>query len=202
MSEPDGQAAQWLPAARAGSAEAVGQALEACRGYLLMIAQGALDPALQAKGGASDLVQNTLLDALRDFGHFEGNTEAELLHWLRRLLLNNATDFARHYRGTGKRQLGREQSLEPGDSSAERGGGLAADDTSPSGQALARERFEAVHKVLHRLPDDYRQVIVLRYQEERSFEEIGQQLNLTANAARKLLLRAVEKVRQELDESS
>jgi RNA polymerase sigma-70 factor (ECF subfamily) len=50
-------AAQWLPAARAGSREALGEVLEACRGYLLLLAQEELDPALQAKGGASDLVQ-------------------------------------------------------------------------------------------------------------------------------------------------
>jgi hypothetical protein len=42
-------AAQWLLAARAGSRDALGEALEACRGYLLLPAQEELDPALQAK---------------------------------------------------------------------------------------------------------------------------------------------------------
>jgi RNA polymerase sigma-70 factor (ECF subfamily) len=202
MGELRAEAEQWLSAARAGSPEALGQALEACRGYLLTVAQRELDPALQAKGGASDLVQNTLVDALRDFSHFQGDTEAELLYWLRRLLINNLTDFSRQYKETDKRNLEREISLDADSSTAKRGGGLAADDTSPSGQALAHEQAEAIQKILHRLPDDYQKVITLRYQEERSFEEIGQLLNLTPNAARKLLLRAVEKVRHELDESS
>jgi RNA polymerase sigma-70 factor, ECF subfamily len=189
VTEPARQAAQWLPAARAGSPEALGQALEACRGYLLRIAQHELGPDLQAKGGASDLVQETVLDAVRDFAHFQGKTEAELLQWLRRLLLNNLADFTRQYRDTAKRQIGQEVRLDGGDSSAERGDGLAAAWPSPSGDAMAHEQAEAIRRAVERLPDDYRQVIVLRYQDERSFEEIGELPGLTANAARKLLLR-------------
>ena len=199
MTEPDGRAAQWLPAARAGSPEALGQALEACRDYLLRIAQRELGPDLQAKGGASDLVQETVLDAVRDFAHFQGKTEAELLQWLRRLLRNNLADFTRQYRDTAKRQIGQEVRLEGGDSSAERGGGLAAAWPSPSGEAMANEQAEAIRRAVERLPDDYRRVLVLRYQDERSFDEIGDLLGLTANAARKLLLRAVERVQRDLE---
>ena len=199
MTEPDGRAAQWLPAARAGSPEALGQALEACRDYLLRIAQRELGPDLQAKGGASDLVQVTVLDAIRDFAHFHGNTDTELLQWLRRLLRNNLADFTRQYRDTAKRQIGQEVRLEGGDSSAERGGGLAAAWPSPSGEAMANEQAEAIRRAVERLPDDYRRVLVLRYQDERSFDEIGDLLGLTANAARKLLLRAVERVQRDLE---
>ena len=199
MAEPAKDAAHWLPAARAGSPEALGQALEACRDYLLRIAEGELGSDLQAKGGASDLVQGTMLDAIRGFAHFQGNTQAELLQWLRRLLLNNLADFTRQYRDTAKRQIGQEVRLEGDDSSAERGGGLAAAWLSPSGEAMAHEQAEAIRHAVERLPDDYRRVLVLRYQEERSFEEIGDLLGLTANAARKLLLRAVERVQRELE---
>jgi RNA polymerase sigma-70 factor, ECF subfamily len=199
VAEPAKEAAQWLPAARAGSQEALGRALEACRGYLLLVAQGELGPQLQAKGGASDLVQETLLDAVHDFGRFQGHTEAELLQWLRRLLLNNLADFTRQYRETEKRQVEREVRLGAGDSSADPAGGLAAALPSPSGEAMAHEQAEAVRRAVERLPDDYRRVIVLRYEEGRSFDEIGRLLGLTANAARKLLLRAVERVQRELE---
>jgi RNA polymerase sigma-70 factor (ECF subfamily) len=199
MADLPDQTGQWLTAARAGSQEALGQALEACRGYLLLIAQRELGRELQAKGGASDLVQQTLLEACRDFARFPGASEAELLPWLRRLLLNNLADFTRHYRDTDKRRLDREVALDAGRSSGERGGGLAAPLPSPSGAAMAREQAEMIQRSLERLPEDYRRVIVLRYQEERSFEEIGGLLGLTANAARKLLLRAVERMQRELE---
>jgi RNA polymerase sigma-70 factor, ECF subfamily len=195
-------AGQRLAAARAGSQEALGQALEACRGYLLRIAQRELGPQLQAKGGASDLVQQTLLEACRDFARFQGDSETDLLVWLRRLLLNNLADFSRHYRDTDKRQFQREVALDAGDPSTERGGGLADSLPSPSRQAMAHEQTAALQRLLERLPEDYRRVIELRYQEERSFEDIGHLLDLSPNAARKLLLRAVERVQRELAEPS
>jgi RNA polymerase sigma-70 factor (ECF subfamily) len=199
MAEPTEEVARCLNAARTGSREALGAALEACRGYLLAIAQRELDTDLHAKGGASDLVQQTLVEAIRDFERFPGQTENDLLQWLRRLMLNNLADFTRHYRATDKRQVGREVVVGGGDSSSDRGGGLAAALPSPSGEAMAREQAEAIQRVLARLPEDYRRVILWRYQEQRSFDDIGRLLNLTPNAARKLLLRAVERVREEIE---
>jgi RNA polymerase sigma-70 factor, ECF subfamily len=194
------KAGQWLTAAQAGSKEAVAQALEACRGYLLLIAQRELAPDLRAKAGASDLVQDTIMEAQRDFSGFQGSSESELLAWLRRLLLNNLSNFARQFRATDKRQVGREVVLEEGDSSAERGGGLAAAVPTPSREAMTHERAEAVQQALEKLPEDYRRVVILRYQEERTFEEIGRLVGRSANAVRKLWLRAIERLEQELKE--
>lgn len=109
--------AQWLCAARAGEREALGQALESCRRYLLLVARGEIDTALQSKASASDLVQETFLDAQRDFAQFQGSTEPELLAWLRQILLHRINKFSRHYRDTAKRQVGREVQLHAGSSS-------------------------------------------------------------------------------------
>jgi RNA polymerase sigma-70 factor (ECF subfamily) len=194
-------AAQRLAAARAGSREALGQALEALRGYLLLLAQEDLDPSLRAKGGASDLVQETFLEAQRDFPHFQGNSEEELRAWLRQLLRHNLADFTRRYRATGKRGIGREQALEPGGSSAVPGAGLAAPEPSPSRLAVAQEQAEALRQAVERLPEDYRQVLRLRHQEKRSFEEIAQQMGRSAPAVRQLWSRAVRRVRLELEKA-
>jgi DNA-directed RNA polymerase specialized sigma24 family protein len=94
MAEPATDAARWLLEARAGSREAPGRVLEACRRYLLLIADRELDPALKAKGGASDLVQQTFLEAHRDFGRFHGDSEEQLLAWLRQPLRYNLADFS------------------------------------------------------------------------------------------------------------
>ena len=191
--------AHWLPAARAGSPEALGRILEACRGYLLLIARQELDPELQAKGGASDLVQETVLDALRDFARFGGESEAELRAWLRQLLLHNLTDFTRLYRQTGKRQVGREVALEGGSSSEARRAAPQADILSPSGQAMEHEQAAALERAMERLPEDYRRVLTLRYLQGRSFADIGRLMQRSANAARKLWTRAVERLQQELE---
>src|SRR5436305_5046457 len=124
----------WLAAARGGSEEALGQALQACRFYLLLIAERELDPGVRAKGGASDLVQQTFLEAQQDFGRFGGTSGQELRVWLRRLLLNNLANFERHYRQTAKRQSDREQPLHAGDSARNGQSWLAGDTPTPSRQ--------------------------------------------------------------------
>jgi RNA polymerase sigma-70 factor (ECF subfamily) len=191
-----------LPAARAGSREALGQALEICRGYLLRVANQGLDADLQAKGGASDLVQETFLEAQRDFGCFQGSSEEELLAWLRQLLLHNVANFSRRYRGTEKRHLAREVELDAPQLAAGGKADLAADIPSPSTEAISREQAEKIQRVLERLPADYCRVILLRNQERRPFAEIGQLMGRSAEAARRLWSRAIERLQQELEASS
>jgi RNA polymerase sigma-70 factor (ECF subfamily) len=201
MTQPPGDAAQYFPAARAGSREALGQLLEACRAYLLRVANEGVAADIQAKGGASDLVQETFLEAQRDFARFQGNTEAELLAWLRCLLLNNVSNFARHYRATGKREVGREVQLNRGDSSKAREPAFVANMPSPSMEAMAHEKAEAVARALERLPEDYRRVITLRNQERRDFDDIGRLMERSADAARRLWSRAIERLQHELEET-
>jgi RNA polymerase sigma-70 factor (ECF subfamily) len=193
------EVADWLTKARAGSADSLGQALEACRGYLLLIAQQEMDPDLRAKGGASDLVQETFLKAHRHFGRFHGDTEAELLAWLRRMLLNNLIDFRRLYWETSKRQANKEIPLAGGGSSCDQAQELAGSEPTPSRIAMEGEQAQAIAQALERLPEDYRQVLIWRQQEELTFEEIGRRMTRSADAARKLWARAVERLQQEWD---
>jgi RNA polymerase sigma-70 factor (ECF subfamily) len=199
MGEPAPDLAHWLPAARTGSHEALGRILEACRPYLLLIAQKELDPALHAKGGASDLVQETFLEAQRDFPQFRGSSEAEFLGWLRRMLLHNLASFTRQYRGTDKRSIGREIPLATDSSSGQRDGGVSAASPSPSEQAIGLEAAQALARAVERLPEDYRRIVTLRYYEERSFDDIAQLMQRSPNAVRKLWARAVEQLQQELE---
>ncbi len=187
-----------LTAARAGSKEALGVLLEGCRNYLLLIAQEELAPELRAKGGASDLVQETFLEAQRDFAGFQGDSEEELLAWLRRLLRNNLANFARRYRGTGKRQIGREVSLEFAGSGRHRRGAPRDPEPPPGEQAASHEEAQRVWAALAQQPEAYREVLLLRCRDGCSFEEIGRRMGRSRNAAQKLWARAVERLQQDL----
>jgi len=197
MTAPAQEFGRWLSAARGGSRDALGKAFEACRRYLLCVAHHELDADLQAKGGASDLVQETFLEAHRAFEQFRGNSEIELRAWLRRLLHHRASKLGRRYRTTQKRRLARETALAAAALPAD-GQGEGA---SPSQQLMAVEQAQRLRQALERLPDDYRRVITLRYVEQCSFEEIGRMMQRTSNAARLLWLRAIERVKQELRDS-
>ena len=91
-----------------GDAECRDQLFALCRSYLGIVARSQVETWLRAKVDASDLVQETMLEAFRDFERFGGNSEQEWLAWLRRILAHNVADFVRRYRGTAKRPARRE----------------------------------------------------------------------------------------------
>jgi RNA polymerase sigma-70 factor (ECF subfamily) len=156
---------------------------------------------LKVKGSASDLVQETFLEAQRDFAGFHGESDAELRAWLRQLLLNNLANFRRRYRATGKRQIGREIPLEADSSSAGPAREVAGDTPTPSQTAMEQEEAEAVRRAMDRLPEDLRRVLILRHHEGRTFEEIGRLMSRSTNGARTLWLRPVERLNHELEAS-
>lgn len=202
MNEPAESAAGRLAAAQAGSPEALGRLLEAYRAYLLLVAERELDPVLRVKGGASDLVQDTLLDAVQGFERFQGTEEGDLRRWLRRLLLNNLVSHARRYRGAEKRDALREVALGGTSPSGEHGLDPSARTPTPSREIMAEEESDALRRALDRLSEEYRLVLLLRFQEELPYEDIGRLLDLTPNAARKLWARALKRLQQEMGESS
>src|SRR5262245_47225455 len=103
--EDSNQVEAWIAAARGGSLEALGQALEQCRDYLLQVGNAELDARLQGKAGASDLVQETFLVAQRIFDRFQGSSQPNLRAWLRAILLHKIAKLRQRYGGTRKRQL-------------------------------------------------------------------------------------------------
>src|SRR5262245_17462993 len=186
-SRPD-QCAGRLAAARAGSTVALGEVLEPCRAYLLKVAAETLDPKLISKADAGDLVQETFLEAHRDFVHFRGTNESELRTWLRRLLLNNVANFFRGFRPGGKRAVNQEVPVGADALAALIWG--ASGDPTPSDCVSAEEQAQRLDRALERLPVEYRLVLHLRFREQRSFDEIGGVMMYTPNAARKLATRA------------
>ncbi len=199
MRKPGEDEADLVAAARAGSREAMGQALESCRRYLLVVADGQLDDDLRSKGGASDLVQETFLEAQRDFGRFHGSSTDELRAWLRQVLLHNVGAFTRRFRATEMREVAREVCLRADGSSSGPDQGPAGSALSPSGVAIEHEQALALRRAVERLPDEYRRVVVLRFEEERSFEEIGRLTGRSADSARKVWSRAMVMLRREME---
>jgi RNA polymerase sigma-70 factor (ECF subfamily) len=195
MSDATTDVSHWLAAARAGSREALAQLLAEHQALLLAIARRQLPPHLRSKGGASDLVQEALLQAYQRFARSRCRTPAQLRAWLRQILRNQLADFCRRYQGAGKRDPGREVRLAEGRPSA----GPADGSISPGEQVVADEEDRAVWQTLERLPPDYRRVLELRIWEGLPFEGVGRALGLSPNAARKLYARAVRRVRVDLE---
>ncbi len=197
-SQCEGNAARLLQDAHAGSPQAVGRLLETCRGYLLLVANREVAGDIRQRIPPSDLVQESLAEAWQAFDRFSGTDERELLAWLRRILLNNVANAACSLRETAKRDIAREVSLDDGESSAVVHGQLISVDPSPSACAVEMEEQERLFQALLRLPAHYAQVIRLRNLDYLSFVAIAVRMNLSADSARKLWERAVERLADEL----
>jgi RNA polymerase sigma-70 factor (ECF subfamily) len=187
--------------ARAGGPEALGQLLELYRRYLRLLARLQIDRWLQGKVDASDLVQETFLEAHRDFGQFRGTTEGELVGWLRQILAANLADLARRYQGSRRRdvRLERELAVELERSSQALDRGLAAKQSSPSEGAARREQAVLLADALEQLPEDYREVLVLRHLEGLRFAEVARRMDRTQDSVKNLWTRALDQLRRAVE---
>lgn len=182
--------------ARDGSSAALGQLMESCRKYLLLVAHRELDSDLRPKAGASDLVQETFFEAQRDFAQFQGATEQEFFAWLVGIMNHRLLNHMRRFRHARMRDVGREVSLDANSAVMRRE--LPASEITPSRWAMAEDEERALRAALDRLPDALRRVLELRTWERASFVEIAARMNSSADAVRKQWGRAVRRLQQEL----
>ncbi len=195
-----------LAKARQGDAAARDRLFAACRSYVGLIARATLERRLQSKVDASDLVQQTMMDAHRDFDQFAGQSEQEWLAWLRKILAHNTGDAYRHYAAT-KRQAQREFSLQDGGGSPSRsdetvlGFDPAAPDDTPSQIVLHQERELAVAEAISQLSEDYQEVVFLRNVQRLPFDEVAARMKRSRPAVQMLWMRALQRLREILGES-
>lgn len=193
----DQQLTDWLREARHGSSESLGQALTTLETYLRLVASKGLAD-ISGKLGCSDVVQETFLEAHRDFAKFRGEDAGQFRMWLRRILVHNLLSQRRRFLDVSKRSVRREQS--PGYKDGGKLDALACPGNSPSRAAVQNEDERRLGEALARLGDVYRQVIVLRNYERLTFAQIGARMQRSENAARMLWTRAFEKLSDELAE--
>jgi RNA polymerase sigma-70 factor (ECF subfamily) len=191
-----------LKRARDGDRNALGDLLQLYTRYLELLARLQIGRRLQGKADALDLVQETFLEAHRHFARFRGESEREFVAWLRQILAGRLNLLLRRYLGTQGRnaRLERELALELEQSSAVLDAGLIAPQSSPSQQAMRREQGVLLADALAQLPENYREVIVLRHLEGLPFAEVARRLGRTEDSVQKLWVRALARLRRLLGE--
>lgn len=205
MGESDGtKVSALLRQARDGDPACRDRLFEMCRSYLGFVARSQVETWLRVKVDASDLVQETMLEAYRDFERFSGSSEQEWLAWLRRILSHNAADFVRRYRGTAKRQPRREVPIRASHGSTMDYGAPepAAPCATPSQEFLKLDAKLRVSEALAKLPPDYQEVVVLRNLERLPFNEVAQRMERSRPAVQMLWMRAIKKLQAAMEETS
>jgi RNA polymerase sigma-70 factor (ECF subfamily) len=183
--------------------EALGTLAELYCSYLTLLARTQIGRRLQGKADAADLVQETFLQVHQHIGGFRGTSEAEFLAWLRTILAGILSNHVRRYLGTKQRDARLEQALavELDDTSGMLQQGLVANVSTPSRHATKREALLILADALERLPEDYRQVIMLRHLEGLQFADVAARMGKTVPSVQNLWVRALAKLKQAVGET-
>jgi RNA polymerase sigma-70 factor (ECF subfamily) len=174
-----------LDRARGGDDAALNHLLERCVPPLRRWAHGRLPSYARDAQDTADLVQDTVLAALRRLDHLEARREGALQAYLRQALHNRIVDLIRQRR---RRPDGTDL---PED--------LPNDDPSPLDAAIGAENSARYEAALLRLRDEDREAIIGRLELQYSYAELAVALEKpTANAARVAVTRALQRLAQEM----
>lgn len=187
--------------AKVGGNAPLGRLLEVYRNYLTILATTQISPRLRRRVAPSDLVQDAMLAAHRDFEKFRGASEREFLGWLRQILINCLHHAVEMHLKAQKRDLRCEISIEQVSAALDNSvigfdNILVDRGPSPSAPARQRERSVALADQLAKLKPHYRDVIVLRNLQGLSFEEIAVRMERKPGTVRMMWLRAIDKFKQ------
>jgi RNA polymerase sigma-70 factor (ECF subfamily) len=153
---------------------------------------------MQSKFDPGDLVQETFLEAHRQIGHFRGVSEAEFLSWLRTILAGRLALVLRRYLGTRGRdvKLERELAAQLDESSQALDGGFVASHSTPSQHAQRHEQAVLLADALARLPEEYREAIILRHLEALTFADVAARMGRSEDSVQKLWVRGLAALRR------
>jgi RNA polymerase sigma-70 factor (ECF subfamily) len=190
-----------LRRARDGDQPALDELLAMYRPYLRLLARLQDRRQLRAKLDESDLVQEALTVAHQRFSQFRGRSEAEMAAWMRSILASTSANALRHY--TRERRDVRleerlQASLDDSSQALSRTMVEPAHNESPSEHAVRRERAVLMARALEQLPDDYREVLILRELERLPLGDVAERMGRSKGAVQKLWARAIVRMRQVL----
>jgi RNA polymerase sigma-70 factor, ECF subfamily len=171
--------------------------LDDFRDYLIVLARTKIPMDMRGQLDASDIVQETLLEAHTKRHQFQGTEAASLAAWLRKMLSFNLIDKFRAQRRL-KRDTGKEVSLEGSleESSLRLDAWLASNQSSPSLQMQRHELALSLASKLEKLPEFQRDAVRMRYIQGMTIAEISDCMGKTPTAVAGLLKRGLEGLRE------
>jgi RNA polymerase sigma-70 factor (ECF subfamily) len=200
MENNSGDSKDLIRRARMGDQEALNALFARHRDRLCRMVETRLDPRLQARLDASDVVQDAYVLVVERLPQYLRDPKLPLFLWLRLVVGERLVQLHRHHLGTQMRDAGREISLYrgalPPASSAALAAKLLGKQTSPSQAAVRAECILRVQEALNTLDPVDREIVSLRHFEELTAAESAQVLGIEESAAAKRYFRALKRLKQ------
>jgi RNA polymerase sigma-70 factor (ECF subfamily) len=171
--------------------------LDDFRDYLIVLARTKIPFDMRGQLDASDIVQETLLEAHTKRHQFQGTEAASLAAWLRKMLSFNLIDKYRSLRRQ-KRDVGKDVSIEGSleESSIRFDAWLASNQSSPSLQLRRQELALSLASKLEKLPEFQRDAVRMRYIQGMTIADISECMEKSPTAVAGLLKRGLEGLRE------
>jgi RNA polymerase sigma-70 factor (ECF subfamily) len=185
---------------RNGDSSAFEELFDRHRGRLQKAIAMRMDRRVAARVDASDVLQETYMEAFRRLPQYLKKEKMPFYIWLYWIAREKLIGLHRRHLGARKRTVKYEVPPMPADSSAQLVSGLIGRLPSPSQELAKEELAEQLRTALEQLDADERDLILWRHFEELSIHDIAQLLDITEDAAKKRHLRAVERLRKILKE--
>ena len=164
-----------------------------------------MDPQLSARVDPSDVVQDVLAEAARKLPGYASGTSIPFYPWLRKIAWDRLIALhARHIRAE-KRSVAREGPPclgLPDESAMHLAEQMVASGTSPSEGVLREELRARVRSALERMAPADREILVMRHLEQLQVSEIASLLGISEGAVKMRRLRAAERLRELLEDST
>jgi RNA polymerase sigma-70 factor (ECF subfamily) len=161
-----------------------------------------MDRRLAPRIDASDVVQEALAEADRQLDRYLQQRPLPFYPWLRQFAWQRLRQLHRYHVDARRRSVAREEPWElplPDESALALAGRLMSDGTTPSRLLIRGEIRERVREALSRLDPRDREVLVLRYLEGLTTEEVAAVLGIRAGAVKMRHVRALERLRSLLE---
>lgn len=167
------------------------------RAWLRALVSSGLDPKIQSKLDPSDLVQQTILQALDALPTFRGSTEEEFQAWLRTILARNVTRASRDLRRL-RRDVRREIADSLEHSSVRLQGFVSAQVSSPVSQVVKSESVLELCEAIEHLPEGQQRAITLHHCNGMTINRVAEEMDKTPAAVAGLLKRGMKTLRTQL----
>jgi RNA polymerase sigma-70 factor, ECF subfamily len=186
---------------RAGDQAALGELFSQFRPQLRRMVELRLDPRLGVRVGASDVLQEAYVDALKRSEHFFEREGVSFYVWLRLVVNQSLIDLHRRHLGTKMRDAGQETAPAwAAATSVSLARHLVAQMETPSQVMRREETLAQVQAALESLEPLDREILTLRHFEELSNNEVAELLGLQKAAASNRYVRALGRLRGALAE--